>query len=87
MHLKDATNPIEFQLPGNNCLIVVHLVKGSGQYAPFTSFDYMLLDLVHDAVIENLVNRLVHVLLVQLTSSVVQSPRGSVNQTGVLLCL
>ena len=64
MHLKDTTNPIEIQLPGSNCFIIFHLVKGSEQYAPFTLFDDMLLDLAHGAVIENLVNRLVHVLLV-----------------------
>ena len=51
MHLKDATNPIEIQLPGSKCPIVVLLVEGCGEYAPFASSDDMLLDLAHDAAI------------------------------------
>ena len=44
-HVKDMKDPIEFQLPGGNRLLIVLGVIASGDRVPFTPFDGILLDL------------------------------------------
>ena len=56
MHLDDATDPIEIQPPGRDCLSVVFCTEGSGEHTPFASLDDMPLDPNRGAVIVTLVN-------------------------------
>ena len=57
IHLDDATDPIEIQPPGRDCLIVVLCTEGSGERAPFTSLDDIPLDPNRGAAIVTLVNK------------------------------
>ena len=49
-------NPVEVQLPGSDCLIVVLLVKMSRDRISFTALDDVLLDLGHSPATESLVS-------------------------------
>ena len=56
-HLNDATNSVEVQSPGCDCLIIVFGMEGSGEHTPFPPLGNMPLDLNHGAAIVALVNK------------------------------
>ena len=61
-------------------------MEGSGEHTPFTSLDDIPLDLNRGATMVTLMkDRPENKSPVRLTSSVVQSPRGSVNQADIRL--